>query len=96
MGTLSIKHVAITDRQLKELFGINGKNGWEEFYKIYPKSPGIITLSRPGFSNNGTLAVIYMGIQSNGLAGYGQIYVLEEKEGKWVELKTQIGPSWIS
>jgi hypothetical protein len=78
------------------LFDTEGKDGWQEFYKFHPKSPGIITLSRPGFSKDGGLAVIYMGNQANWLVGGGRIHVLEKKEGKWVKRLMFIGPQWVS
>jgi len=96
IGTLTVNHVIIEEEKMDELFGTNGKNGWTEFYKLYPNSRGIITLSRPGFSKDSTLAVIYMGEQSNFKAGYGRIYVLKKHDGKWVNTELSIGPRWIS
>jgi hypothetical protein len=61
IGPLSFKNVILTEEQMSELFDTKENDGWQEFYKIYPESPGIITLSLPGFSKDGTLAVIYMG-----------------------------------
>ncbi len=96
IGTLTLKHVVFTDKDMSALFESTGIDGWEEFYKIHPKSPGIITLSRPGLSLDGSLAVIYMGNQTHWLAGRGRIYVLEKKGGKWGENRMCIGPFWMS
>jgi hypothetical protein len=96
IGSLTVRHVVMTKEQETDLFRTRGKDGWEEFYKIYPKSPGIITLSRPGFSKDGTIAVIYIGNQRHGVVGEGQIYVFQKIDGKWVECGTHIGPSWVS
>jgi hypothetical protein len=96
LGELTVKYVVLTEKQETELFQTKGKDGWDEFYKIYPKSPGIITLSRPGFSMDGNLAVIYMGNQTHWLAGHGRIHVFQREDGKWVETEMRIGPEWVS
>lgn len=71
-------------------------DGWDRFYTKYPKSPGIITISRVGFNKSGDMAMFYMGSQSHWLAGSGHIYVFRKQGGKWVEQPFSIGPSWVS
>jgi hypothetical protein len=95
IGTLSIKHVVLTEEQAKTLFS-DWSKGWEIFYQTYPKSPGIIELSRPGFSKDGTVAIIYMGQSANMIAGAGQLSVFQKKDGEWVDSGIRIGPAWIS
>ena len=58
-------------------------NGWEEFYRRYPDSPGITTLSRVGFNRERTEALVYMGAQLHYLAGAGNLYRLEKQDGVW-------------
>jgi hypothetical protein len=96
IGTLKVNHVILTEMKINELFKTEGKYGWAEFYKLYPNSPGIITLSRPGFSKDGSLAIILMVNQSTLLAGYGRIYVLKKQDGEWVDTDLSIGPTWVS
>ena len=96
IGRLSVKHVVLTDKRHDELFEREDLDGWMEFHKVYPKSTGIVKLSRPGFSSDGTLAVIYMGHQSHPTAEYGRIFVLENKDGMWVEAPLSIGSGWVS
>jgi hypothetical protein len=72
------------------------RNGWKRFYERFPGSPGIITVSRVGFNRDRTMAMVYVGWQSDYLAGHGQLYVLKKQDGKWIDAKISIGPSWES
>lgn len=99
IGKISVPHIVLTEQQMSDFFGpseVRDKGWWESFYEKYPNSPGIIMLSRPGFSADGTIGVIYMGNQWGGLAGHGRIWVLEKKDGKWFQRKWLVGPTWIS
>lgn len=71
-------------------------DGWDTFYAKYPKSPGIITISRVGFSRRGDVAMVYIGSQSHWLAGGGRIRILRKQDGKWVVRSGSIGPRWVS
>jgi hypothetical protein len=85
--------------QMESLFSVgppDRPDGWDRFYAKYPKSPGIITISRVGFNRRGDLAMVYVGWQSHWLAGGGRIYVLRKQAGQWVEEPVLIGPSWVS
>ena len=88
IGKLTVKHVVLTEKQRSNIF-ING--GWENFYKVYPDSEGYIVLSRPGFSKDGTIAVIYMTREWGVRAGASRYYVMEMKEGKWIRSSMYIG-----
>ena len=94
----TVKHILISRSEMKLLFDKERKkeekDGWSLFYEKYPHSPGIITLSLPGFSRDGKTAVIYMGNQSHWLAGHGGIYVYQNKNGEWKQ-ETEL-PEWIS
>lgn len=99
LGKISIEHIVLMEHQLKDLFDAKkeqGKDGWQVFYDTYPDSPGIITLSLPGFSADGTIGVIYMGNQRGWLVGHGRLYVLEKIGERWVKTDWLIGPSWVS
>jgi hypothetical protein len=71
-------------------------DGWDKFYLKYPKSPGIITISRVGFNRRGDMAMVYVGAQSHWLAGGGHIRILRKQDGKWVEVLAAIGSHWVS
>ena len=93
-----LKVVFLSQQEEKSLFSARREkhDGWDKFYTKYPKSPGIITLSRIGFNHDGTMAMIYLGWQGGWLAGEGQIYVLRKQNGKWVEQPASFGPQWVS
>ncbi|NLV46044.1 MAG: hypothetical protein GXY07_16265 [Candidatus Hydrogenedentes bacterium] len=95
IGTIPLRHSVLTEQEVKTLFQTEGKDGWKAFYMIYAESPGIITLSRPGFSKDGTVAMIYLGNQSNWLAGRGGIRVYEKRNGKWTGAGS-IGRGYVS
>jgi hypothetical protein len=93
MGRLSTKHVVMTEAMSDELF----KGGWEAYKTKFPGSPPYITLSRPGFSANGRLAILYLGKSSWFLSAAGRFFILEWENGRWVEVtKWRIGPEWKS
>ncbi|NCN39355.1 MAG: hypothetical protein COY38_04110 [Candidatus Aenigmarchaeota archaeon CG_4_10_14_0_8_um_filter_37_24] len=69
-------------------------DGWEQFYKIYPKSQGIMTLSRVGFNKEKDQALVYAGNQAHYLAGRGY-YVLLTKENDIWGIKKDV-MTWIS
>jgi len=66
----------------QKIFGEN-QSGWEIFYERYPQAPGITTLSRVGFNNSLDQALVYIGTQSNWLAGSGYYILLKKLDGAW-------------
>lgn len=65
-----------------------------EYLIDLPRLCGRLTLSRAGFNNDGTQAIIYVDEQCRGLCGIGMLYLLEKQNGVWV----MIGEKrvWIS
>jgi hypothetical protein len=100
IGTPSPNHVLLSAAELDAFFHpgkSKGNDGWEMFYDKHPDSPGIISLSRVGFSRDGSVAVIYMGNTKHWLAGHGSLRVFEKINGKWKENRhSPIGPRWVS
>jgi hypothetical protein len=88
--TISIPNVSITVEMLTK----NEKNqlfGREAIYKEFPKSIGIIQLSRVGFSRDNKHAKVYIGRTWNRIAGDGYEIILEKENDKWfVKSKTRI------
>ena len=84
---IDVRHEPMSEKTLKKMFGYKDESGWDIVPKIYPKSAAIISLSRPGISHDGSVGVIYMGVQSGGLCGHGGLYVLRKKKGKWYVAK---------
>ena len=59
------------------------QGGWDEYYRRYPESGGLIELSAVGFNVDKTVAVVYMGHSCGPLCGGGTFHVLEKVDGKW-------------
>ena len=75
------------------IFGQN-QSGWDIFYNHYPQAPGITTFSRVGFNESLDQALVYMGTQSNWLAGSGYYFLLKKADGTWsIDQQVMI---WVS
>jgi hypothetical protein len=68
--------------------------GWDGFYRTFPGSSGILSLSLPGYSANGNLAIVQVAYACGPLCGAGFYWVLEYVEGRWV-IKER-SSAWIS
>lgn len=66
-----------------QIFSQN-QSGWEIFYNHYPNTPGLTTLSHAGFNNTFDQALVYIGTQSNWLAGAGYYLLMKKVEGNWM------------
>ncbi len=60
------------------------EKGWKEFTKRYPKAPGIFVVSRIGFNQEHTEAVLYAAKACGNLCGDGQYVWLVKRDGAWV------------
>ena len=76
-----------------QIFSQN-QSGWDIFYNRYPQAPGITTFSRVGFDVPLDQALVYMGTQSNWLAGSGYYLLLKKVNGTWsIDQQVMI---WVS
>jgi hypothetical protein len=60
------------------------EKGWKEFTKRFPNAPGIFVVSRIGFNQNHTEAVMYAAKACGNLCGDGQYVWLVKRDGNWV------------
>ena len=90
---LGVTYVLLTQEQRNGMFGQN-QSGWEVFYQNYPDAPGITTLSRVGFNTTFDQALVYLGTESNWLAGAGYYILLRKVSGNW-EIDQKV-MTWIS
>ena len=90
---LGVTYVLLTQEQRNGMFGQN-QSGWEVFYQNYPGTPGITTLSRVGFNPSFDQALVYIGTESNWLAGAGYYILLKKVSGTW-EIDQKV-MTWIS
>ncbi len=79
---LGSAYTLLSQAEKNLIFGQN-QSGWEVFYNRYPQAPGITTLSRVGFDAGFDQALVYVGTQSNWLAGSGYYILLKKVNGVW-------------
>jgi hypothetical protein len=90
---LGVEYVLLSWAEKNQIFGQN-QSGWEIFYSRYPHTPGITTLSRVGFDAAFDQALVYLGTQSDWLAGAGDYLLLKKANGVWtIDQKVM---TWIS
>ena len=76
------KIVLISSEEVDKIFK-NNRKGWDHFYRKFPKSQGILTLSKIGFNENKTQAIVYYGNQSHYLAGIGYLAYYIKINDSW-------------
>ena len=91
---LPVAYAILTDAQLDSLFKSADGEGWNRFYRLYPKADGLFTLSRVGFNTQKDQALIHVGNQSHWLSGAGFYILLRKVGGKW-EIAHEV-PTWVS
>ena len=69
---------------------------WQRFRETYPRSEGFVSLSLPGMSKDGTVAIICIGHVQGGLSGRGGYCVYRKEAGAWKKMRILIGPRWTS
>lgn len=89
---LKLKHVLIGKQKLQKIF--KGAGWWQEFYKRYPNSEGLVVLSRVGFNTSMNQVLVYIGHTCGGLCGTGHYVMLEKGAGGWRVVKRLM--VWIS
>lgn len=90
--TVSNNVIFISEKQTKQIFR-NGE-GWNNFYKKYPQSSGLISFSNIGFNRERTQALVYVGINCGWLCGDGSFKFLQKINGKWI-IKDNV-ELWVS
>lgn len=89
----SIDFELVTSAQLEPIF-CKHCGFWPAYYKQFPGSQGLLTLSGVGFSSDGTQAFFYFGNQCGGLCGTGDYVIMEKRDGRWV-IQKEI-TMWVS
>jgi hypothetical protein len=89
----SIDFELVTSAQLEPIF-CKHCGFWPAYYKQFPGSQGLLTLSGVGFSSDGTQAFFYFGNQCGELCGTGDYVIMEKRDGRWV-IQKEIN-MWVS
>jgi len=66
----------------------------QPFHQSFPKAAGILSLSLPGYSESGQLAVVQVSYACGSLCGSGEYWILHNVKGKWVVVSRS--PAWVS
>jgi len=81
--SIEVPYKLVSSDELKSVFE---RGSWENFYKEYPASGGVIELSAVGFNADKTIAVVYVAHLCGILCGGGGFQVCQKKMGRWVPL----------
>ena len=68
-------------------------NDWKNFYKKYPGSGGIFSLSRIMYTPDEMTAILYYWHRLNGLNGHGALAIMEKTGAEW-KIKYKIYLWW--
>jgi hypothetical protein len=99
LGPLSLDHVIVDfpgSEGLSPLDSFPIRSLSEEEWRNGPYSSDYYSLSVPGFSSDGTVAVMYASWFLHGLAANGSVEVFVRENGKWVESDWHLYFSWYS
>ena len=68
--------------------------GWEGFYSRYPGAQGVLRVSLPGYTPDGTEAVVMLSVGCGSLCGSGLLLHLERSNGEWKIVRRET--LWVS
>ena len=89
---LKLKYILTPKEKIEEVFNSPGQ--WNEFYRQFPNSNGLIGLSRAGFNSSGNQALVYIEHNCRGLCGTGHYLLLAKIDQRWGVQKKFM--AWIS
>jgi hypothetical protein len=89
---LPVSYILISEKEKNDIF--QSGRGWDDFYKKYPASQGIMSLSRVGFNSQEDQALVYIGKEENWEGGRGYIFLLIKENNVW-KIKREV-IAWIS
>jgi hypothetical protein len=90
---VKVKCAFISEKELDSIFD-EGGGWWPEFYRRYPESQGILTLSRVGFNRAKDQALVCVGDDWGNLAGAGYCVLVVRKKAAW-RVRGTVG-LWVS
>lgn len=75
----------------KEISAIFKHHWWEEFYQKYPHTDGFLEVALPGYSADGSTALVYITRSSGRLNAEGELILLQKKNAIWTCKETLTG-----
>jgi hypothetical protein len=95
IGSISPRIEFLSEDEIDRIFPEDASvYPWTDFYKRFPGSSGLVSLSKIGFNNDHTQAIIYVANVCGGLCGSGEFVVLKKVRGRWVVDRTD--QLWVS
>jgi hypothetical protein len=97
-GTL--KFVDATE--LDNYFGAHGPatiprgDPWEMFYKKFANASGMMSISLPGYSTDGMLAIVQVAAACGQTCGGGSFWILQRTSGHWRIARDKTVQGWVS
>jgi len=64
------------------------REGWQGFYKAFPKSSGTSYLSLPGYTRDGNVAIVMVSGACDSLCASSFFWVIRKVAGKWTFYKS--------
>ena len=95
IGSISPRIEFLSEDEIDRIFPEDASvYPWTDFYKRFPGSSGLVSLSKIGFNNDHTQAIVYVANVCGGLCGSGEFVVLKKVRGRWVvDRRDQL---WVS
>ncbi len=82
---LQVSYQMLSESGLSELFGdVEPQDGWTAFFTRYTGAPGIVRISRAGFDDSLSHALVYIEHQCGAECGAGRlVHLVQETTGAW-------------
>lgn len=95
---LKFNHIFLTKSEIENLFKrgtrLSEVEEWENFYKNFPGTYTVVSVSRVGFNSEKTQALVYLEFWCRSLCGEGNYIFLNKQNGKWKAIKQNM--MWVS
>jgi len=75
--------VLVGRAELERRLEAPGRDYWQLFARYFPKSSGIVSLSRIAYNESGNEAMAYLAFSCGLLCGHGLAVVLQQFDGRW-------------
>jgi hypothetical protein len=91
----------VSGRDVDRNFGYGGDSKdqdlekmWDAFHSTFKGANGVISVSLPGYSDDGKSAVVYVTTSCGSLCGHGYYVELKSESGAWRQM--QVIQGWVS
>jgi hypothetical protein len=78
--------LSLSDEEAEKL--LHRKDGWDAFHQKYPRSFGLVSISRPGINHQRDRALLYIGESCGPVCAGGELVLLSKADGKWKVINT--------